>query len=61
MGYLATWSGVNAYRKTTGRDPLVDVGVALRDVWGSAERRRASWPLALRAGRIGRTAHGGQG
>lgn len=61
MGYLATWSGVNAYRVSTGGDPLVEVGVALRDEWGPAERRRVSWPLALRAGRIGPTAHGGQG
>ncbi len=61
MGYLATWSGVNAYRKSTGEDPLVEVAVALRDAWGPDDRRRVSWPLALRAGRIGPTAHGRQG
>ncbi len=56
-GYLATWSGVSQYRKRTGEDPLRKVEPALREAWGRTEgRRRVSWPLALRAGRVATTA-----
>jgi SAM-dependent methyltransferase len=52
-GYLATWSGVSEYRKRKGKDPLAEIAPALREAWGSPERRRpVSWPLALRAGRV---------
>ncbi len=53
VGYIGTWSGVNAHRERTGRDPLEEIGPALRGAWGPpAEPRRVSWPLALRVGGI---------
>jgi SAM-dependent methyltransferase len=52
LGYLATWSGVSAYRKRTGRDALDEIAPALRGAWGEVELRPISWPLALRVGRV---------
>ena len=53
VGYLGTWSGVNAHRERTGRDPLAEIGPALREAWGPPEEpRRLTWPLALRVGRV---------
>jgi SAM-dependent methyltransferase len=53
MGYLATWSGVKGYRERCGKDPLAEIRPALLEAWGSEEqRRRVSWPLSLRVGRI---------
>jgi len=53
MGYLATWSGVNAYRRRTGEDPLVKIGPALEAAWGPRQVGRAvRWPITLRAGRV---------
>jgi SAM-dependent methyltransferase len=55
-GYLATWSGVSQYRRRTGRDPLHEIEPALLEAWGPAEgRRRLTWPVALRAGRVDST------
>jgi SAM-dependent methyltransferase len=54
LGYLETWSAVKAFRQGTGNDPLALVDVELRTAWGDpAETKRVSWPLVLRAGRIG--------
>ncbi len=53
LGYLATWSGVTAYRRRTGVDPLAETGAALRTAWGDpGVPVPVSWPLAIRAGRI---------
>lgn len=53
LGYLATWSGVSAYRRRTGVDPLAAVEPELSAAWGDPESPvRISWPLAVRAGRI---------
>lgn len=53
LGYLATWSGVTAYRRRTGADPLTAVEPELRVAWGDPEASvRISWPLGIRAGRI---------
>ncbi len=37
-----------------------EIGPALRGAWGSEGRRRVSWPLALRVGRIARVSEEGQ-
>jgi SAM-dependent methyltransferase len=60
MGYLGTWSGVSEYCRRHGEDPLAEIGPALRGAWGSEGRRRVSWPLALRVGRIARASEEGQ-
>jgi SAM-dependent methyltransferase len=53
MGYLATWSGVSAYRRQTGVDPLAAAEPELRSAWGDpGALLLVSWPLAVRAGRI---------
>jgi SAM-dependent methyltransferase len=54
LGYLGTWSGVSAYRRATGRDPLAELADSLRAAWGSnGEPRVVRWNLAIRAGRVG--------
>lgn len=54
LGYLGTWSAVSVYRRKTGEDPLALVTSGLRATWGPPnERRRVTWNLTIRAGRIG--------
>jgi ubiquinone/menaquinone biosynthesis C-methylase UbiE len=53
LGYLGTWSGVSAYRKQEGRDPLELVAEPLRLAWGAADRPRpVRWNLFVRAGTV---------
>ena len=53
QGYLTTWSGVNEYRRRTGKDALAEIGPALVEAWGpGGTQHRIRWPLALRAGRV---------
>ena len=54
LGYLRTWSAVTRHRARTGVDPVALVEPRLRQAWGATERRRVVWPLAVRAGRVGR-------
>lgn len=54
VGYLGTWSAVERCRAATGEDPVGPLATELAGLWGEADRaRRVSWPLALRAGRVG--------
>jgi SAM-dependent methyltransferase len=54
LGYLATWSAVQRYRKEMGDDPLPALRARLLPVWGeAAQRRTVSWPVYLRIGRVG--------
>jgi SAM-dependent methyltransferase len=50
LGYLATWSSVQRYRKLRGDDPVALVEPLLRSAWGTGERQ-LSWPIHLRVGR----------
>jgi len=53
IGYLRTWSAVQAYRREKGADPLEDVAGDLHATWGPAESiRRIDWPLYFHVGRI---------
>jgi len=53
VGYLGTWSAVQACRRATGADPLAQVADALETAWGGADSpRRIDWPLYFRVGRI---------
>jgi SAM-dependent methyltransferase len=53
VGYMRTWSGVEAYRKTHAEDPVASIEAELRAIWPDADSpRRIVWPLALRTGRV---------
>ncbi len=52
LGYLSTWSALQACRVQTGADPLPAIRRQLARVWGPGERRRSiRWPLCVRVGR----------
>jgi SAM-dependent methyltransferase len=54
LGYLGTWSSVDAWRREHGEDPVPPLGALLAPLWGDPAMRRAvTWPLALRVGRVG--------
>ena len=54
LGYLSTWSAVKRCAKETGRDPIAEFAPALAAAWGDpAAPKTISWPLVLRAGRVG--------
>jgi len=53
LGYARTWSATPRHNEATGRDPVATLGLRLAEHWGPAERRRrVSWPLTVRAGRL---------
>jgi SAM-dependent methyltransferase len=51
LGYLSTWSSVVRYRIQRGQDPLPALAEELAPRWGDG-RRRVSFPLLLRLGRV---------
>jgi SAM-dependent methyltransferase len=54
IGYLATWSAVQRYRKEHGDDPLPGLRARLSSIWGNpGAQREISWPLYFRIGRVG--------
>jgi SAM-dependent methyltransferase len=54
LGYLATWSAVQRYRKELGEDPLPALRARLLPLWGeAASRRTVTWPVYFRIGRVG--------
>lgn len=53
IGYLNTWSAVKAAHKALGVNPVDALAEVLSEEWGNpANRRRITWPLTIRAGRI---------
>ena len=52
VGYLGTWSASVKYAEETGKDSVQGIAGALEAQWGSGTRA-VTWPLAIRAGRIG--------
>ena len=53
VGYVGTWSAVQAARKALGEDPLGQLRAGLLEGWGDPEaRREIRFPLSLRAGRL---------
>ena len=53
LGYLGTWSSVQKFSETNGRDPLALVADELSAGWGRASApRQVRWPLFVRVGRI---------
>jgi len=52
MGYLGTWSSVQAFRHQQGQDPLPALRAELLPLWGDPDQRRElRWPLPMRIGR----------
>ena len=53
IGYLNTWSAVKAAHNALGVNPVDALAEVLSKEWGDpANRRRITWPLTIRAGRI---------
>ncbi len=52
LGYLRTWSATKRYRKDRGVDPVGMIAEQLVEAWGD-ETRSVTWPLAVRASRLG--------
>lgn len=52
LDYLRTWSAVTRYQTANGADPVSGFEPELAKVWGNG-RRRVSWPLGGRLGRVG--------
>jgi SAM-dependent methyltransferase len=53
LGYLRSWSGVQTYVERRGSSPLDRLAARLAPLWGGHERRRrVTWPLRVRAGRV---------
>lgn len=51
LGYLATWSATERYRRVRGEDPVAEVAADLRAAWGDPDEvRPVRWPLHLRVG-----------
>ena len=54
LGYIGTWSAVQRYRKANGDGALDEFAARLGARWGDpATARQVSWPLLVRAGRVG--------
>ena len=53
LGYVRTWSAVQAIERARGTDAYAGFARALEHAWGDPDRRRAvHWDLALRLGRV---------
>lgn len=53
IGYLKTWSAVQAYKNKNNQDPLVDLQNQLTPIWGDPSKKyKITWPLSLRIGRV---------
>jgi SAM-dependent methyltransferase len=53
VGYLGTWSAVQAYKKEKGSDPVALLGDRLLPAWGDpAEEKTVRFPLSVRAFRV---------
>jgi SAM-dependent methyltransferase len=53
LGFIGTWSGVQAYIQATGTDPVAALSPAIEKIWGASDAaREVRWPLYLRASRL---------
>jgi SAM-dependent methyltransferase len=49
LGYMRTWSAVQAYMRKNETDPVADIEAALQTAWGDGEQEIV-WPLSLLVG-----------
>lgn len=52
VGYLGTWSALKKYETATGKNPLPELRADLEKLWPVGQKKRVSWPLALRTFRL---------
>jgi SAM-dependent methyltransferase len=52
LGYLGTWSALQAFVARQGRDPREAIREELKVAWGPEPVRRVSWELGLRMARV---------
>ena len=50
IGYLDSWSAVQAYKTKNGKSPVPEVRSKLEKLWSEGIKRKVSWPLCLRVG-----------
>jgi SAM-dependent methyltransferase len=51
IGYLGTWSALQAYIKKNGQNPLEPLARSIHEVWDDQRTRLVSWELSMRVGR----------
>lgn len=52
LGYFRSWSATGRYLAERGHDPVTALAVELAPLWGPPrDRRRITWPLAVRVGK----------
>lgn len=47
-GYLKTWSALQTYLKTNSTEKIEAAFADIQSAWGSAERRKITWPMNIR-------------
>ena len=53
LGYVRTWSAVQAMERARGKEPYAGFARALTNAWGDpAAHREVRWDLAVRCGRL---------
>ncbi|MEO9295869.1 MAG: class I SAM-dependent methyltransferase [Nitrososphaera sp.] len=55
VGYLYTWSSVQRYIDENGSDPVETLYPDLKEAWekdGAFERKKVTWPIYLKVGRV---------
>ncbi len=53
MGYLSTWSAVQKYIKTNGKNPLELVAIDFEKAWGNPDIvKEVSFPVTVKTGRV---------
>lgn len=53
LGYFNTWSAVKEAEKVRGFNPVDQLRMVLLPEWGDPEnKKRISWPLSIRAGKV---------
>lgn len=52
LEFVRSWSGTEALRRLSGRDPVEELAPELAAVWGDAAERELRFPLYLRAQRL---------
>lgn len=53
LAFIRTWSGVAAYTRATGSDPVMELSPRLEKIWGSGDAvQTLRWPLYVRVSRL---------
>lgn len=52
LGYVSSWSSVQHYQEQHGQSPMPLLATELNEQWTTNERKRFSFPLFLKIGRI---------